>query len=84
MHSGQGAGIKRVAVSTECILAARLAAAFETSAVGPMCQWIEKSIEGPINAIRLRGKKGQRYQMCRNTKSKFNDPTVAQSCLLIG
>jgi len=33
--------------------------------------------------LRLRRKKGQRYQMCRNTKSKFNDPTVAHGCLLI-
>jgi hypothetical protein len=33
--------------------------------------------------LRLRGKKGQRHQMCRNTKSKLNDPTVAQGCLLI-
>jgi len=41
-------------------------------------------IEGLINGnLRLQGKKGQRYQMCRNTKSEFYDPTVAHGCLLI-
>jgi len=32
--------------------------------------------------LQLRGKEGQRDQMCRNTKSEFNDATVAHGCLL--
>ena len=59
------------------------------SAVGAERCWADVLMDREINRgpdqcnLRLRGKKGQRYQMCRNTKSKFNDPTVAHGCLLI-
>jgi hypothetical protein len=59
------------------------------AAVGAERRWADVLVDREINRgpeqrnLRLRGKKGQRYQMCRNTKSELNDPTVAHGCLLI-
>ncbi len=71
----------------KCIIAAHLPPRSELS--GAERCWADVLMDREINRgpdqrnLRLRGKKGQRYQMGRNTKSKLNDPTVAHGCLLI-
>jgi hypothetical protein len=52
-------------------------------------RWADALVHRELNRpdqcnLRLGGKKGERYQMRGNTKSKFYDPTVAQGRLLIG
>lgn len=54
------------------------------AAVGRSCALLGRCPSGSRNQRReLRGKKRQSHQMCRNTKSNINDPTVAHRCLLI-
>ena len=61
-----------------CIISAR-------SPPRPVGALLGRCPSGSRNQRReLRGKKRQSHKMCRNTKSNFNDPTVAHRCLLIG
>ena len=86
MHIAQGSGSRplSLALSTEVRHSRPFAAA-----VGVERCWADVPMDRKINRgpdqrnLRLRGKKGQRYQMCGNAKSKFNDPTVAHGGLLI-
>jgi hypothetical protein len=83
MHIARGAGSRplSLAVSTEVRHGRPAVGAERCSADALMDREISRGRDQ--RNLRLRGQKGQRYQMCRNTKSKFNDPTVAHGCLLI-